>query len=88
MPVGAATVALAFAPTFMARFEPELILYVTVTGKALGLVNVTKGAGDELWQTVVVPLIVATGVGFTVSTAILELAEVQPILVPSSSNKR
>ena len=42
------------------------MLYVTVTANAIGFVIVTTGSGESPWQTAVVPLIVAVGVGLTV----------------------
>lgn len=49
----------------LASLDPPM-LYVTVTGNACGLVNVTCGDG-AFWQTDVVPLINAVGVGLTVT---------------------
>lgn len=46
--------------------EPLLILYVIATGKTRGFVIVMPGA-VEFWQTVVVPLIEAVGVGRTIT---------------------
>ena len=86
MPVGAVTVAEVLAPTLTVKVPVPFILYVIVTGRACGLVNVTRGAGNELWQTVVVPLTVATGVGFTINTAMLELDAVHPVVPSSNTN--
>ena len=66
--VGAATVVLVLAPILTVVFPPPLILYVTVTGRAIGFVKVTFGIA-AFWQTVVVPLIDAVGVGRTVIVA-------------------
>jgi hypothetical protein len=64
VPVGADTFALLLAGILMVWFAPALILYVTVTGNVCGLVKVTIGDGAP-WQTDVVPLMFAAGVGRT-----------------------
>lgn len=61
------------AGTFMVVVAPVLILYVTVTGNAMGLVKVISGDAAE-WQTVVFPEIEAVGVGLT-STVVEAAAE-------------
>lgn len=66
MPVGWATVAVEPAPMLMAWPAPLLMLYATVTGKAIGLVKVMFGE-DVFWQTEVVPLMFAVGVGSTLT---------------------
>ena len=44
MPVGAARVAVVLAPTLIVVVPAPLMLYVMVTAKACGLVNVIVGA--------------------------------------------
>jgi hypothetical protein len=57
------------APMFMVWFDPPLRLYVTVTGKAIGLLIVILDAA-AFWQTEVVPLMVVIGVGRTVTVVV------------------
>lgn len=55
--------------TVMVLFVPLPILYVTKTGNASELVKVTLGE-PAFWQTAVVPLIVTTGVGRTITLVV------------------
>ncbi len=64
--MGAVTVAVEFEPMLIVVFAPLLILYVTVTGNAIGFVKVMTGAA-LFKQTELVPLMVTAGVGNTVT---------------------
>lgn len=76
--MGTVRLAEADAPIFMLASLDPLILYVTVTGSASGLVKVTFGAGTP-WHTEVVPLIDAVGVGLTVTVVDTVVEFPQPV---------
>ena len=66
VPVGAFTLAVPPAGTFIGVCTVPFMLYVTETGRVVGFVNVTEGDA-AFWQTDAVPDIVADGVGLTVT---------------------
>ena len=64
------TLAVVLAGTLMVWLPPPLTLYVIVTGKLCGFVNVTLG-GAAPSQTTVEPLTVAVGIGRTLIVVVL-----------------
>jgi hypothetical protein len=74
--VGTETVAVEFAGMSIVVLVPLLIVYVAVTGNAVGFVKVI--AGDASFkQTELVPLMVTFGMGSIVTVAEPEIGAVQ-----------
>ena len=74
--VGTETVAVEFAGMSIVELAPLLIVYVAVTGNAVGFVKVI--AGDTSFrQTELVPLMVTFGMGSIVTVAEPEIGAVQ-----------